>query len=632
MEQVQLNWTSKVSVMPFEDEVRPKATLDSASCTTVSPTESTCELPVVALGRQLNLDQRSSGSLAELAEELQRTLQLPGRPFSIFDRSGHPISTNNQLQLAISQCQVPLCAVPAVEEPSSMASSPPQRPPTQPGVAGIAEAVAQQQQLKYVREQVHSASEKIAAVERQVSSLRQEMDAGWQKQRLLLESLQPQMGSSTEQKSLREVSERVTAVGEQMQWLREAYENSTAGRDGQAKEMDSHLVIGLHELAAELDLERRLREALEGKCAADARAAEEQIQAASNFHSDLVRDLAEAVKGATQEGLQQLTKEVLQMRANAEAASASVSDRLSEMEDRYAALESRIFKACSSRQVSPERGRDFDNAHAAITGCSGRGEGTSVCIRGEGASVCMPVLISGNDRRDNLMLQERQLRDDQLRQARQAWVADQTKHITDLERKLSERIEREVDESGRKATQRVMRPFCSATAIAAVPSVASCSTPRATPGLATVAPQTQQSPLRARPGSVVVDARGAVLPQSIHSERARVPTGSTGCGSPLQPRYFPFSGCPATPRNANAATSAAVGTPRGNSPSPVVAMGQLHSGRTPPSAAAKTAAATPPPPLTSQVRRPSFSPVRVLVHAQTAGPGPPSANVFTHTQ
>lgn len=302
------------------------------------------------------------------------------------------------------------------------------------------------------------------------------------------------------------------------------------------------------------------------------------------------------------------------MRANSEAASASVNDRLAEMEDRCTAIESRIFEA-RSRQVSPERGRDFDPAYAAITGCS--------VNRGEGTSVCMPVVINGTDRRDQLMLQERRLRDDQLRQARQAWVADQTKHITDLERKLSERIEREVDESGRKALQRVTRPFCSATTIAA-PSVASCSTPRATPGLATVAAHTQPSPLRARPGSVVVDARGAVLPQTMQSERARVPTGSAGCSSPLQPRYFP-----GTPRNAPAATSAAAATPRGNSPSPVVAPGQLHSGRTPPSAAAKTAA-TPPPPLTSQVRRPSFSPVRVLVHAQAAGP--PSANVFTRTQ
>lgn len=291
------------------------------------------------------------------------------------------------------------------------------------------------------------------------------------------------------------------------------------------------------------------------------------------------------------------------MRANAEAASASVNDRLAEVEDRCAMIESRIF------EVSLDRGRDLDVVHAGVTG----------------NSVCMPVVISSSDRRDHLMLQERRLRDDQLRQARQAWVADQTKHITDLERKLSERIEREVDESGRKALQRVMRPFCSATTVAAP----NCSTPRA---LAPVAP-TQQSPVRARPGSVVVDARGAVLPQTMQSERARVaPSSGAGCGSPLQPRYFPFGGCPGTPRNAPGSTSAAAATPRGNSPSPAVAPGQLHSGRTPPSAAAKTAAATPPPPLTSQVRRPSFSPVRVLVHAQPAGAGPPSANVFTRTQ
>lgn len=556
------------------------------------------QVVITACGRTLGVELRRLCTLADIRAELQNAFHMDGHAFSIFDSSGAPLTTDAQVHQAVDRGLTPLGAT-LPDDPFPTSEEP-------------------QMQWRLMHDQVQSVTDKIASLERQVCSLRQEMEACMQRQRKLTDGLQPTacpLPSTCERQVAAEVSEQMPTVSEQINWLRDAFEQLTAEKSAHGQEINVQMAA-IEEVRAELDLEKRTREALEGQCAACTRALEEQLHAASAYHGDMLREHVEAFKTVTHEGLQQLTQEVLQVRSNSEAAASLASARLADMEERYASLECRVLEARPDT-TALERGREPEGIQP-------------------GVSLCVPVFNESRDQQ--AALQERWLRDSQQRLARQAWVADQTRQITDLEKKLNDRMDREVEGARSWAVPPIVAAAASAACAAGTPraghnatsplrsrpqvssldmssaatTVAGGSPLRPRPAVTATETSSGASPLRLRPAVTPLDASSGGSPVRVRSMAASVeavPTvgaqGPSG-SSPLRARFPLGSGLVSNPA-ATGCMASTLATPRGSPGTPVAAVPRGRA------VAPTTGIACSSPPGASEARKQSFSPVRQML-------------------
>mmetsp|Transcript_84507 Transcript_84507/g.204917 ORF Transcript_84507/g.204917 Transcript_84507/m.204917 type:complete len:623 (+) Transcript_84507:3-1871(+) len=563
---------------------------------------------VLACGRTVSLEMHKLCTMADLKAELQSTFQTEGLAFTIFDSTGAPLTNDAQLQQAVEQGRTPLGAT-LPDEPFLNGDETPHI------------------QCRLLRDQLQSATDKIASLERQVSSLRQEMEVCAQQQHQLADGLRNggcMSSTNSEQQITTEASERVAALGEQLHWLRDAFEQLNAEKTAHGQEISVQMAA-MEDVRAELDLEKRTREALEGQCAACTRALEEQLHAASAYHGDMLREHVEAFKNVTHEGLQQLAQEVLQVRSNTEAAASLVSARLADMEERCASLESRMLEA-RTESAGVDRGRESDGLQS----------GTSVAR--SGVSVCVPVGFS--DSRDKQpLLQEHWLCDSRKRLTHQAWQADQARQMSDLERKLNERKERDLEGfcswsrtpvtaavntpragHGTSSPLRVRPQLSTIDLTSGLTAVANGSPLRARPTVQSLEAPGGSSPLRLRP-TASAEASGGASPMCIRGPPIEAPAPVVapppGNSSPVRPRFTMGNILGAGNPAAAACVAGALATPRGNP----AAAGPQPRGRAVASAASLPCASTVP--GAAEVRKQSLSPVRqmLLITQKSLGAG-----------
>merc|ERR1719359_185347 len=96
--------------MNEEDELGVGSITSHAGVTTIVRQQSGDQLLISACGRTCSIDMQHSHSIVDLQAALQRTLQMEGQAFHICDINGSLLSTDMQVQDAISQGLTPLCA------------------------------------------------------------------------------------------------------------------------------------------------------------------------------------------------------------------------------------------------------------------------------------------------------------------------------------------------------------------------------------------------------------------------------------------------------------------------------------------------------------------------------------------
>uniref|UniRef100_A0A7S1RI03 Uncharacterized protein n=1 Tax=Alexandrium catenella TaxID=2925 RepID=A0A7S1RI03_ALECA len=291
------------------------------------------------------------------------------------------------------------------------------------------------------------------------------------------------------------------------------------------------------------------------------------------------------------------------------------------MEERCASLETRVLEARADG-AGHERGREPPEG-----------------VQTGGVSVCVPVGF-GDSRDQQAARQDGWIHDGRQRMKRQAWLSDQGRQMSDLERKLTELKEREMEgmrswtrtpvtaaavhtpRAGGHGTASPLRarPQVPSIDLAPATTVANASPLRMRPAVSPMDAQGGGSPLRLRPASSV-ESSGGQSPLRIRGPLESPPTVVAppfGSSSSFRPR-FPLGnvvnpGTPAAPAAA-ACVAGTLATPRGSPAAP--------GGAPPPRGRAVASTGMSCTSAAAEVRRQSGSPVRqmMLITQKSFGTG-----------
>lgn len=336
-------------------------------------------------------------------------------------------------------------------------------------------------QWKLVRDQMTGATGKIAAVTRKVDEFAHQMDLHKKELAGLSERFRAEMHKSIEnerdlaQLELRQLSERVNAVAQlvnsernkrevsvqsvekQVIGMRDMFENE---RDTRRQDLTVHMAM-LQDFKAQIEDAKIGREALEDKHAFEISGVTEKIEMVSRHYADMLQDQVLAFKKCTEEvnaGLLQQNRQVIRLRSEAESNLIEAQSRFSEVEERCGSLENRFSEAASRQAASLDLlSEQHERVSQAVDTLrldekEHKGQVQSAIDRVKDLE---STLAAAEGETREMVLRERQSRDDQLKRTQNTVISEQTRQISDLEKKFAERLERESTERERNVTDLV---------------------------------------------------------------------------------------------------------------------------------------------------------------------------------
>jgi len=409
---------------------------------------------VSACGRSVEVDMSGARTLIALQRALQTELAMEGQNFEIFSCSGSNIATDGDLQDALSNGHVPLAA--------SLSDS------SIHYIENRREELAQMQ-WKLMRDQLSGVTEKIMQLGRRVGELNESLERQEKETHGSQDRLRHEMTSLVEnskdvtRQSLLQLVERVDAVSHLIHSERNIREASKLGierqiqgvrdvveSDRSARRTEAAATVSLIEEGRQALMEEsRSREAFEDRHTYDMNRLSERIEAMSASNGEKNQDIMEQLKQVafqTNSAVQEHSRMTFQVRAGAEASQIEAGSRLLKLEDRMAVMEARTMEE-KTRQanlldmINEKHERLWQNIEQCRISERGRGPMIqSVLERCDGIEETMKATEA--ETRDAVM-RERLQRQQELRGTQQTLLAQSAKLYTEMEDKVSTRLERE---------------------------------------------------------------------------------------------------------------------------------------------------------------------------------------------
>lgn len=390
------------------------------------------QLLISACGRTCSIDMQYSRSIVELQAALQRTLQMEGQAFHICDINGALLSSDMQVQDAISQGLTPLCATLPDKSLHHLENR--------------REEIAQMQ-WKLVRDQMQQGSNQVTQLSRQISELQFQVQATQREATTAVDSMRQELHKALElervttKAEMQPVEEAVNGAVLLLNGERSKRELSVQGfekhihgvcdmldgeRAARRQDLNMHMSV-MQELRGLLDTERYAREQLEETVA------------------DLKRSMSESSKNLAS-AIQDQTVKIQNISTDTSLSAADLTARFTELEDRSTAIESSLAEATSWSTVSFDKlGERCERVSQTVETMrlNGKTYEGSIASSLERVTDLETMIRQYDSEVREIYLKERQVRDDQVRRVQQVFSSDFLKQITEVEKRLTVRLERE---------------------------------------------------------------------------------------------------------------------------------------------------------------------------------------------
>mmetsp|Transcript_134023 Transcript_134023/g.244468 ORF Transcript_134023/g.244468 Transcript_134023/m.244468 type:complete len:620 (+) Transcript_134023:56-1915(+) len=440
----------------YSEESTTCSSMDVNSLISVGPQSlSRCEKLVVnAMGTNVQVDMQYAHSLSDLQSALQTILQMEGQSFAFYDVSGMTLSTDGDVHDAVAKGLTPLNATltdAAIHH-----------------IENRREELAQMQ-WKLMRDQLTVIHSKMGAISRQVSDTQTQMEKHKQESESLIDHVQKQALRSFDSErevtscEWRQVSERVNAIAQLVNNERQKRDVALQGIDKQlegvhdalqrerdGRRQDFSMVQNMiQEVKAEVDAEKSVREDMRDKQAFDLHNVTDKIETFMRRINEMFQDQqmeAQRTLDSIHNKFQTSTKQVIQLRADMDTSAQDLTRCLSQMEDRHAVMDGRIVDLSSKQIGNVDRLSERQERMSALVE-SLRLEGKQSQSQIQTALERLKALEVGIQETEglarDLVKQERDGRDEQLRRAQLSLQAQQKRQLSELDTKISEKMERE---------------------------------------------------------------------------------------------------------------------------------------------------------------------------------------------
>jgi hypothetical protein len=390
------------------------------------------QLLVSACGRTCSIDMQHSRSIVDLQAALQRTLQMEGQAFHICDINGQLLSTDMQVQDAIAQGLTPLCATLPDKSLHHLENR--------------REELAQMQ-WKLVRDQMTQSANQTQQISRQVNEFNFQIQANQREWTTSIEQLRAEMGRAMEvervttKAELQPIQEAVNGAVLLINGERSKRELSVQGfekhihgvcdmLDGERASRRQDLAMQMNliqELKAGLDLERSNRENIE--------------ESFKELKLNMMK-----FRDETTSSFQELREQVRRSQADTNLNITENLTRFVELEDRCAQIEGNLNDASSFNTQAfdklGERNERLSQVVETMRLSSKHYEG-SIANALERTKEAENLVRQHEVTHRDVMGREKQVREDTVRRVQQSFTNDTKKHVGELEKRLTIRLERE---------------------------------------------------------------------------------------------------------------------------------------------------------------------------------------------
>jgi hypothetical protein len=390
------------------------------------------QLLISACGRTCSIDMHHSRSIVDLQAALQRTLQMEGQAFHICDINGALLSTDMQVQDAITQGLTPLCATLPDKSLHHLENR--------------REELAQMQ-WKLVRDQMTQSNNQVTQLTRQINELQFQVSAISRECQGSIEQFRTdtvramEVERITTKAELQPVQEAVNGAVLLINGERSKRELSVQGFEkhihGVCDMLDGERASRRQDLAMHMSVMQELRASLDSE-----RNARIELQ-------EIVTDLKRTTTKGQEDGVMTAREQGEKIQRMQTDASTSLSDmmaRFVDLEDRSAALENSLTETTTwttgSLDKIGERHERVSQACEALRLHNKNQEGGIAACVERIREIETSVKQYDIDTRD-ILGKEKQAREDQIRRTSQVFTNESLKQITELEKRLTIRLERE---------------------------------------------------------------------------------------------------------------------------------------------------------------------------------------------
>jgi len=394
------------------------------------------QLLISACGRTCSVDIHHSRSIVDLQAALQRTLQMEGQAFHICDINGALLSTDMQVQDAIEQGLTPLCATLPDKSLHHLENR--------------REELAQMQ-WKLVRDQMTKGSNQVTQLTRQLSEIQFQVQAIQREASNGLEHFRAeyckgmQVERDTTKAEMQPIQEGVNGAVLLINGERSKRELSVQGfekhihgvcdmldgeRASRRQDLAMHMTV-IQELRTSLDVERNGRMELE-----------EVVMDLKKSNLKFQEDMSAMIR--------QSEERVYKVQSDMGVADSDNSIRFGELEERAATIENSLQETTAwttgSLDKLGERHERVSQAVETMRLSSKHQEGSIAnCLErvNELESLVLQVNMDTTELVTEGLSKEKQLRDEQVRRTLQVFTNENLKQITEVEKRLTMRLERE---------------------------------------------------------------------------------------------------------------------------------------------------------------------------------------------
>lgn len=404
----------------------------SEGVTTIVRQQTGDQLLISACGRTCSIDMHHSHSIVELQAALQRTLQMEGQAFHICDINGQLLSTDMQVQDAISQGLTPLCATLPDKSLHHLENR--------------REELAQMQ-WKLVRDQMTQSANQVTQLSRQMSEAQFQIQALQRDAVSNMDHFRQELTKALEgerfttKSELQPVEEAINGAVLLLNGERSKRELSVQGFEkhihGVCDMIDGERVARRQDLAMHMTVMQELRSALDTERYAR-QEMEEMLQDTKRNNTKFQEDVSTS--------LREQAAKLQQVQADAGVSAGDLATRLSEVEDRSAAIEANLAETTSwSTQSFDKLGERHERVSQAV-------ETMRLSCKHHEGSIAnaiervneLEILIRQYDTEvREQVTKERTVRDDQVRRVQQVLASENLKMVTEVEKRLTVRLERE---------------------------------------------------------------------------------------------------------------------------------------------------------------------------------------------
>lgn len=403
-----------------------------ASVTTIARQPSAEQVLVSACGRTCSVEMQNARSVVDLQASLQRTLQMEGQAFHICDINGSLLSTDMQVQDAIAQGLTPLCATLPDKSLHHLENR--------------REELAQMQ-WKLVRDQMTQGNNQVTQLTRQMSELQYQVQALQRESQQALDQCRQEFAKAVDMErssfkaDIQSVQEGVNGAVLLINGERSKRELSVQGFEkhihGVCDMLDGERASRRQDLAMHMSVMQELRTSQDAE-----KSSRTDLQAMVMDLERKFTSLAETVNASSRDQAENL----MRVQNEASVSLSEILGRFGEIEDRSAAIENSLAETTSwatgSLDKLGERHERLSQATETMRLSSQRLEGSIAnCLERINEQENLVRQYDGETR--DLLARERQIRDDQVRRSSQTFSSEYLKQITEVEKRLTSRLERE---------------------------------------------------------------------------------------------------------------------------------------------------------------------------------------------